>query len=792
MAGISTRPHARGGTLGAIVSDVEPAKPPPRVGRTAWPARIAALLLAVLGLPAILGLGALFTDAPVVIGELSPRTVIAPEEIRVVDQEATDIARRQASDAVLPVISDNLEAQAALIQFVSDAFSFAQDVKAAGVDGQIPSVSQQVDAIGQRLTMLDDAGIEELVELTDAELATARTEAVEIAQTAAAAELMEGEIEAYADGPLRTRLARSTVGPEVAATILEPILREALRPTITVDLEATAAARDTAAAEIDEVEVPFRRGIPIVRAGEEVTSVQQQALQLAGLEGDDPWLEVARALLLSVILTAVVAVFMRTYRPLIWANGAHLLLLTVLMVMFTAIAVAINIAPVGSTERHFLIPVGAIAMLATILFDSRVGVLIVIPVTALLAHLVPGQTGLIPFAAVSGLLSITLVGRLTARGQLRAAAWQSTLAFTALAGAFSLVYSGTDGLVPALLAGAANGVLTALMVNGLLPFLESLFGVMTATSLLDFADRNHPLLRELESKAIGTYNHSVMVATLASRACRRIEADALLAEVMALYHDIGKVAKPYFFVENQVGIANPHDELGDPRQSALIIQRHVTDGIEMATVHKLPPEIVDGIRTHHGTTVVAYFYRQALQRADDGLGAQPDERFFRYKGRRPFTREQAVLMLADCSEGAVRAASSAEGGMSRDTITAIVSGLIADRVDDRQLDDSPLTFADLRAVEQSLIEGLEGVYHPRIQYPKDPKKDSRAIEAARRETEAEARAAEEADAAREARRSGDDAAVAAEPDVATSDTRDPERSSTDGAAGGPTPEDTAA
>ncbi|CAN5453703.1 HDIG domain-containing protein [soil metagenome] len=719
-------------------------------GASAWPARIGALLLCVFGLPAVLGLGALFTDSPVVVGEPSPRTVIAPEEIRVTDQEATDIARRQAADAVAPVVTDNLEAQAALILFVNDAFSVAQAVRAPGVDGEIPSTSQKVEVLSERLPMLDSRAVTLLVDLTDSALSTARSEAISIAQSAAGAQLLEGEVTSYADTTLQRQLALATVGPEVASEILDPILRAALRPTITADQEATQAARDTAAADIDAVEVPFRRGNPIVRAGDTVTPIQQQALVLAGLEGSDPWIEVARALLLSVILTAVVAAYLRTYRPMIWGNGKHLLLLAVLIVIFTALAVVINNVQLGGSERHFLIPVGAIAMLATILFDARVGVLIVIPLTALIAYQIPGQGGLVPFAAVSGLLSIPLVGRLTARGQLRAAAWQSTIAYTLLSGAFSLVYSGTDGLVPALLFGAANGVLTALMVNGLLPFLESLFGVMTATSLLDFADRNHPLLRELESEAIGTYNHSVMVATLASRACRRSEADALLAEVMALYHDIGKVAKPYFFVENQVGIANPHDQLGDPRQSALIIQRHVTDGVEMAMVHKLPPEIVDGIRTHHGTTVVAYFYRQAAQRAEDGLAAEPDEAFFRYKGRRPFTREQAVLMLSDCTEGAVRAASFAEGGMSRDTITKIVSGLIGDRVADGQLDDSPLTFADLRAVEQSLIEGLEGVYHPRIQYPDDPRrnKGDEEIQAARRETEQEARAAEAADEAR--------------------------------------------
>lgn len=717
--------------------------------RTQWPARIGALLVMLLGIPAILGGAAFFTAAPIVDGESSPRTVIAAEQVRVVDEEETELQRRAAAEEVEPVVTPNLDAQAALIQRVIDAFDVISAASAPGPDGAIPSRSDQVQALTERLPMLDAEAINEVVTLTGSQLSTARSEAIELARSAASAELLTtDDVSRWATNDLQRQLAFSSLSQDITSRVMAPIITDALRPTITVDEEATAEAREEAADQVEEVALVVQRGTPIVRAGETVSPLQTQALRQTGQDGTDPGQEFVQAVLLSLILTTVAALYIRAYREGIWNNGSHLLLLATLMLLFTAILVAINTVSVGGNERHFVIPVGAMAMLATILFDARIGVLLVIPMVALISYQVPGQLGIVPFAAVSGLLSIPLIGTLTARGQLRSAAWQSTLSYIVLAGAFTVVYSGTEGIIPALLAGLLNGVLTALMVNGLLPFLESLFGVITATSLLDYADRNHPLLRELESVAIGTYNHSVMVATLASRACRRIGADPLLAEVMALYHDIGKVSKPYFFVENQVGITNPHDELDDPRQSALIIHRHVTDGIDKAMSHKLPPEIVDGIRTHHGTTVVAYFYRKAFTRAEEEGRAMPDEAFFRYKGRKPHTREQAVLMLADCCEGAVRAATQGSGTMSRDAIADIVSGLIADRVADGQLDDSPLTFADLRAVEQSLIEALEGVYHPRIAYPKDPKKTAEAVAEARRETEAEARAAEAADAAR--------------------------------------------
>jgi putative nucleotidyltransferase with HDIG domain len=222
-------------------------------------------------------------------------------------------------------------------------------------------------------------------------------------------------------------------------------------------------------------------------------------------------------------------------------------------------------------------------------------------------------------------------------------------------------------------------------------------------------------LRELEQKALGSYNHSIMVSTMCERACRAIGADALLASVAALYHDIGKVRRPWFFVENQFGIGNPHDEL-EPSVSAVIIQEHVTDGISMAKSHRLPPEIVDGIATHHGTTVVTYFYRVALQEAADRHEVV-DDVHFRYKGRKPTSREMAVLMLADCCEGASRAAAQHNRNLSQAELEVIVRTLIAERIDDGQLEESPLTFRDLAVITESFIETLVGVYHPRIPYP---------------------------------------------------------------------------
>ena len=286
-----------------------------------------------------------------------------------------------------------------------------------------------------------------------------------------------------------------------------------------------------------------------------------------------------------------------------------------------------------------------------------------------------------------------------------------------------------------MLAGLASGVISAIVVIGVLPFLESWFGISTATSLSDLADRNHPILRDLEQHAVGTYNHSIMVSTMVERAARAIGADAALVTVQALYHDIGKLEQPWFFVENQFGIANPHDDL-DPYQSADIIRRHVPDGVQRARSHRLPPDVVGGIASHHGTTVVAYFHRRAVELAPHGETVREED--FRYPGPRPATREEALLMLADCCESATRAAAQADRNLSRDALESIVHRLVRARFDDGQLDDSTLTVKDLVAAQASFIDTLTGVYHPRIAYPDDPPAPDRDAARERPLPEAEA------------------------------------------------------
>ncbi|MBA3622730.1 MAG: HDIG domain-containing protein, partial [Euzebyales bacterium] len=565
--------------------------------RTTWPGRLPGwarrllpLVLALAGVTAALSISVFLTDQPIYVGEPAPRTVVAPDLIRLPDSEATVLARREAADLIEPVLVDDQEAKAAIVQQVRDVFTAVAEVREPDANGQTASRRDQRGALAQRLPALQDETVRALAALDDETLASVGTETLSIAQQLARQRVPAERLEAVTEEQLRTELAVRSFPEGVAEAVVEPVIRSAVLPTVAVDEEATAAAREQAAAEVSEVMRSFPPGAVVVSAGAIVDPVQLMALRQRGLEGDEPWREATKAFVLAMVATLAVAAYLRAYRPRVWRSSSRLVLLASLFAGLALMVEAVTLlAPTAAGGWGYLVPVGAVAMLATILFDPPVGVLAVIPTVAMVAFAEPGEGGVVAFTAIAGLLSVPLVSRLSARSDLRRAAWQSTLIYIVLAALCAAVFNDLASVRLALLAGLINGVLVAMLVNTSLPFLESLFGVVTATSLLDLADRNHPLLRELEQKALGSYNHSIMVATLCERAARAIRADALLASTAALYHDIGKVRQPWFFIENQFGIANPHDDL-EPGVSAVIIQEHVTDGITMANSYRLPPE----------------------------------------------------------------------------------------------------------------------------------------------------------------------------------------------------------
>ncbi len=278
------------------------------------------------------------------------------------------------------------------------------------------------------------------------------------------------------------------------------------------------------------------------------------------------------------------------------------------------------------------------------------------------------------------------------------------------------------------LLGLANGIVSGFIILGILPFLERWFQILTDQSLLELADLNHPLLKELSLKAPGTYHHSLRVGNLAEAATEAINANGLLSRVGSYYHDIGKLNKPEYFIENEAASLDKHKAL-TPSMSTLVITAHAKDGIELAQYHKLPPIIIDFIAQHHGTSVVKYFYHAALQNNDSEANHQNkttkngiDEESFRYPGPKPRIKESGVVLLAD----SVEAASRTLDDITPAKLEGLVHEVIMEKLLDGQLNECALTMRELKSVEASFVRVLAGIFHPRIKYPEKPEKDKQA------------------------------------------------------------------
>jgi len=484
------------------------------------------------------------------------------------------------------------------------------------------------------------------------------------------------------------------------------LARQLIEPNLFFDEVETRRKRQEAADQVEPVRII--QGQVVVRERDVITEHQVAILEDLGLLRTTPdYLIRVGVALLAAILLAGLAFYLKLFQPAVFASNR--------MVLLLAIILSGTVALCWMTESlsGYLVPVALGSMLATILLGAQLGVVLA-AFLAVLAGLATGpDLGHLVVALAGGLTGVYSVASVAHRsdlmrsGVLISAANGATIFALALAGGRSFTELATwlDHLW-----GLGNGLLSAILTIGSLPFLENLFGIVTPLKLLELSNPNQPLLRRLLMEAPGTHHHSLMVANLAESATERVGGDALLARVGAYYHDVGKIKRPYFFADNQLfGDENPHDKLS-PHLSALIITSHVRDGVELAEEHELPGTLVDFIRQHHGTTLVTYFFNRATE---NGRSEQVVEEDFRYDGPIPQSKETAIVMLADACEAAVRSLHRPNPGR----IEAMVRKIIRERLDDGQLDRSDLTMRDLDTIAGEFTRLLTGIFHTRIQYP---------------------------------------------------------------------------
>ena len=424
------------------------------------------------------------------------------------------------------------------------------------------------------------------------------------------------------------------------------------------------------------------------------------------------------------------------------AELAHLLIVGLILRLT-------NSPDVPEVFRYLLVPFALAPMLHGILLGRAVGMFSAIYVSLIGSLLVAPEDmlGFLTLSLVSGITAVLLTGNVRKRGQLLRAGILTgvvSLVVAILWGRLDLVSCFGSGAVDHLeifgLGSAAvlgTAVFAALFISGLLPVFEGLFQLTTDISWLELSDLNHKLLRQMQLEAPGTFHHSLVVASLAEAAAEKIGANALMCRVCSYFHDIGKLKKPLYFIENQQdGTDNPHDTL-TPTMSALIIIAHLKDGVDIAVKHKLNPRIINVIQEHHGDSLVYYFYRRAqeqkktdLEKVDRGLEnpedlPHVDEKNFRYPGLLPSTRESGIIALADMVESASRT-------LRKPTlakIRALIEDLVRAKMTDGQLDDCPLTLRELAVVKDSFAATLRSMLHARIDYPKE---DERAAQTPKR------------------------------------------------------------
>ena len=515
------------------------------------------------------------------------------------------------------------------------------------------------------------------------------------------------------------RDARDDFEASVEDVRLAPALQEAgtiigrqlIQPNLVLDTEKVNRARQAA---VDSVEpVLIMKGEVIVRKGDVVRPEHIELLRDVGL------LKTGRdygAVLGVILLTAILLVLGGTY---LYQNRSDVLqneplLALVGSVLITMLLLGELFSVISWSGARFLNPSALTGLVLTLLIDSQVATIATI-IMAIFLTVINDLSWIIGLLAlIGGLTAIFSVSKVSQRGDLMRAGF--------IVGGVNLVLMLTLGLLSKdtnliynSYLGLLSGVLASIMAIGILPYLESIFKVTSSLRLLELSNPNHPLMRRLMLEAPGTYHHSILVGNLAEAAPEAEGADGHLARVGAHYHDIGKLKRPYFFVENQVGIDNPHDKMA-PSLSTLIITSHVKDGLELANEFKLPPAVTQFIAQHHGTDLVRYFYHRASEANDEGT---VEERDFRYPGPKPHGKEVAIVSLADATEAAVRSISRPNPGK----IEAIVRKIIKDRLNSGELDESDLTFQDMDRIANAFVKVIVSMFHARVEYPEQITKE---------------------------------------------------------------------
>ena len=650
-------------------------------------------------------------------GDLAPADIKAPRALTFTNEVLTAEARDAARKAV-PFQYDYTTERAITIA-AAQLSAFTKQV--AQLDTAFApgtSAEDRQALLDSVLPGLSDEGRTVLQTLDPERWAPLRTEAARVLDVTERSELRDTEV-----AQARTNLSAQMAGElsdgerRLAAELIAPLLV----PNSSFSADRTQQERDREAAEVAPVVENIAQGEVIVREGTKITDVVFARIQALGLDVRKPDLAaVGGWLLLSGLLASMLIAWLRLFRPAYWHRN-NVVLLIWLLIAFTTVALQLT---QGRTALPFILPVAAVGLLVAVLLDAEAAILVT-AVVAIVAGAVNGPSlelgAYVMLGGLAGIVAIRRGDRLQTFIQAGAAIF---VAQAVVVTAFSLLGErDLTGVVQLIGAAAVSAGGASVAAVGSFAVLGNVFGLLTVFQLLELANPSQALLRRLLVETPGTYHHSLMVGNLAERAAETIGADPLITRVAAYYHDVGKLANPLAFIENQSGGENVHDEL-DPEASAAILKQHVADGIDVAYQARLPKSLIAFIPQHHGTAVMGYFYGKAREEAaapyggletEEGRRAADavDVRKYRHAGPKPQSREAALLMLADGVEASVRSLASRD----EPAIRSMVARIISDRMEDGQFDECELTLRDISRAQEAFVAQLLGMYHQRVAYP---------------------------------------------------------------------------
>ncbi|WP_160686181.1 HDIG domain-containing metalloprotein [Clostridium sp. C2-6-12] len=495
--------------------------------------------------------------------------------------------------------------------------------------------------------------------------------------------------------------------------ILKTIISSKINPNVFYDKEKTEEKIQEAQKNISKVII--KQNQTIVKEGEPVTQSQIDILSELGMLSDQNetgnfYVYLALAVFLAMILFLQYNFIKLNYK-VIFDNTGKLILISVINIISLLLARTIGII------SPFLIPFACAPMMLTLFFNYKLAFVVSSLNIILIGALNGFDIQIMILGIVSSILGSTLLKRMQQRNELLYSTGIIAVVSTVLTLSTGILIS--SNFIDVLIKGAitiAGGLLSGIFALGILPFLEGGFNEVTTLKLLELSNPNNPLLKKLLMEAPGTYHHSMLVANIAEMAAEEVGANSVITRIGSYYHDVGKTERPYFFGENQMGGENPHSNI-PPNLSAMLIKSHVKDGLELAKKYKLPQIIQDIIAEHHGKTLVKYFYYTMKNNAK-----YPDEikeEDYMYEGPIPSTKEAGIVMLADSVEASVRSIKEP----SKEKINEMVNCIINDKLSTGQLNNCNLTLKDIEKIRLCFLNALNGIYHQRIEYPKEKIKD---------------------------------------------------------------------